>query len=272
MQSSYQNKIDGFFCAEGIDGLSEFGANLHSSLEVVLLLKGETKVWVDNKNASTAREGDAIVIFPNKQYRYETVKKEEYVIITADVKKIGELLYVVSSFSPAETVIKGAARDKELREIAKNIIKTYNHDNGTYRDTVLKGYVMAFLGRILSMTELKKNEIEQTDTLNEIISYCNLHFREKLSLESLETALHMSKYYISHVINEQMGEGFNDYVNSIRINEASRLLADTDKAVKEISEEVGFGTVRTFDRAFKKQKGETAKEYRERNREKVKKD
>ena len=272
MQSLYQNKTDGFFCAEGNDGLSELGTSLHSSVEVVLLLKGETKVWIDNKNAATAKDGDAIVIFPNRQYRYETVKKEEYITITADVKRIGELLYVVSSFSPVETVIKGAARDKELRELAKNIIKTYNDDKGTYRDTVLKGYVTAFLGKLLSMTELKKNEIEQTDTLNEIISYCNLHFREKLSLESLESALHISKYYISHIINEKMGEGFNDYVNPIRINEAKRFLIDTDKTVKEISEEVGFGTVRTFDRAFKKQKGETAKEYRERNKEKTKKD
>ena len=54
MQSLYQNKIDGFFSAEGKDGLSELSANLHSSVEVVLILKGETKVWVDNKNSVTA--------------------------------------------------------------------------------------------------------------------------------------------------------------------------------------------------------------------------
>ena len=67
------------------------------------------------------------------------------------------------------------------------------------------------------------------------------------------------------MINERLGVSFNDYVNSIRINEACRLMLESDKSLKEISREVGFGTVRTFDRVFKRQKGETAREYRERN-------
>ena len=107
---------------------------------------------------------------------------------------------------------------------------------------------------------------------NEIISYCIEHYNEKLSLESLERALHINKYYISHVINGKIGTSFNAYINSLRISEAARLLIESDKTIKEISAEVGFGTVRSFDRAFKKQKGETAREYRDRNSEKVKKD
>lgn len=272
MQGLYRNKIDGFFCAEGKEGLFEFGANLHSNIEIVLLFEGETKVWIDNKNASIARGGDAVVIFPNQQYRYETLRKESYILLVADIKRLGELLGVLSSYSPADNVIRGAANDKELRELAKSIAKTYKEDKSDYRDTVLKGYVTAFLGKLLPMTELRKNEIEKADTLNEIISYCNLHFKERLSLQTLENELHISKYYVSHIINERLGKGFNDYLNSIRINEASRMLRESDKTIKEISEEVGFSTVRTFDRAFKKQKGETAKEYRERKKEKAKKD
>ena len=118
------------------------------------------------------------------------------------------------------------------------------------------------------MAELKKNQIdkaEKSDTLSEIMSYFNSHFRENLSLALLERELHISKYYISHIINERLGEGFNEYLNSIRIDEACRLLSESDKSIKEISAEVGFGTVRSFDRAFLSKKGETAREYRKRN-------
>ena len=59
--------------------------------------------------------------------------------------------------------------------------------------------------------------------------------------------------------------GSNEYINSIRINEACRLLVKSDKSIKEISAEVGFGTVRSFDRVFKAKNGETAREYRQRN-------
>ena len=258
-------KNDAFICTKGKDGICDFGANLHSNIEVILLYSGKTKVWVENKSAELAKTGDAIIIFPNQNYRFETQEKEEYFLLSADIKYLGEFLRLLSSYSPAHNVIKDAMNDSELCELAKNAQKTCLENKSDYRDTMLKGYVTAFLGKIFSMTELKKNEIEKTDTLSEIMSYCNINFREKLSLQTLEHDLHINKYYISHIINEKLGESFNDYLNSIRINEACKLLLESKKSIKLISAEVGFGTVRSFDRAFKRQKGETAREYRQRN-------
>lgn len=272
MQRTYSNKTETFLCIQGKDGLNDFGANLHSSIEIVLLYGGETKVWIENRGAVRAKAGDIIIIFPNQQYRYETQIKEDYILFAADIRRLGELLGILSSYSPICNVIEGAANDREICDLANTILKTYGEDKSDYRDTVLKGYITAILGKILSMTKLKKNEIAKADTLSEIVSYCNAHFCEKLSLEMLERELHISKYYISHIINEKLGEGFNEYLNSIRINEACRLLLESDKSIKEISSEVGFGTVRSFDRAFRAKKGETAREYRKRNNEIIKKD
>lgn len=265
MQYLYKNKIDGFLCIEGENGITDFGANLHSNIEILLIFEGETRVWVENNLFLTAQEGDAVIIFPNQQYRYETVKKGKYMLLVADIKRLTEYISLFSSFSPVNNVIKGAARDAELVSLAKSISKTYSEDKGDYRDTVLKGYVTAFVGRLLSMSELKKNELKSNDTAGLIAEFCNLRYRERLSLEMLERELHISKFYISHVINERLGVSFSDYVNSIRVNEASRLMLETDKTLKEISAEVGFGTVRSFDRVFKKHKNETAREYRMRN-------
>ena len=272
MQENIYNKNESFICIESKDGLCDFGSNLHSNIEVILLYSGKTKVWVENKGAELATIGDVIIIFPNQKYRFETQETEEYILISADIKRLGEFLRLLSSYSPINNVINGAMNDNELCALAKNALKTYSENKSEYRDTMLKGYVTALLAKLFSITELKKNEIEKPDTLSEIISYCNAHFSEKLSLEILEHELHISKYYISHVINEKLGEGFNEYINSIRINEACKLLLESDNNVKEISAIVGFGTVRSFDRAFKAKKGETAREYRKRNTENSKKD
>ena len=270
--SIYQNKIDGFLCVEKHDGLVDFGMKLHSNIEIVFIFEGVTNVWIGNKEAERAESGDAIIIFPCQQYRYETVKQEDHVLLAVDIKKMGEFLSLFTSYYPAKCIVKGALQNKELLELVKNIVRTYKEEENEYRDTVLKGYITALLGRLLSMTELKKNEFEKPNTVGEIMDFCNRHYSEKLSLEYLEAELHISKYYISHVLNERIGVSFNDFVNSIRINEASRLLIESDKSIKKISEEVGFLTQRTFDRAFKRQKGETAREYRQRNLEKTKKD
>lgn len=263
MQEHY-NKTEAFICTDG-NKLCNFEADIPLSVKIILLFGGEIKVWVENKNAEIANKGDVIIVFPNQKYRFETQRSEEYITITADIKRLSEFLSVFSSSSPVNNVIKGAANDNEICTLAKNAVKAYAENKSNYRDTMLKGYVTALLGKIFSISELKKNEIAKSDTLSEIVSYCNLHFKEKLSLEILEHELHISKYYISHVINEKLGEGFNEYINSIRINEACKLLVKSDKSIKEISAEVGFGTVRSFDRVFKEKNGETAREYRQRN-------
>jgi AraC-like DNA-binding protein len=63
-------------------------------------------------------------------------------------------------------------------------------------------------------------------------------------------------------MNQKLGMGFNDYINSIRISNACRLLSETDDPVSEISAAVGFNTVRTFNRAFVKHIGSSPREYR----------
>jgi AraC-like DNA-binding protein len=78
----------------------------------------------------------------------------------------------------------------------------------------------------------------------------------------LEEELHLSKYYISHLFGDKLGIRFNDYINSLRISEACRLLRTSTLSVTEISDASGFGTLRTFNRAFMKQMGMSPSEYR----------
>ena len=275
MLQNLQSKDSAFVCVEGKGGLGDIGANLTLSVRVALLFSKEAKIWVENRGAESASAGDAIIIFPNQKYRLEAQGAEDYIFISADIKRLGELLGVISSQTPKSSIIKGAARDAEVVSLARNAVKAYNENQSSYREAVIKGYAIALLGKLFSMAELKQNQIEdakKSDTLSEIVGYCNLHFRERLSLAVLEQELHISKYYISHIINERLGEGFSEYINSIRINEACKLLREGEKSIKEISAEVGFGTVRSFDRAFIAKKGETAREYRKRNADFSKKD
>ena len=79
---------------------------------------------------------------------------------------------------------------------------------------------------------------------------------------SLEEALHLNKYYVSHLFSQKLGISFHDYINSLRVSEACRLLLNTEKSITQISEGVGFNTLRTFNRAFTKQLGISPSQYR----------
>lgn len=64
------------------------------------------------------------------------------------------------------------------------------------------------------------------------------------------------------MMSSKLNMGFNDYVNSLRVSNACKYLRKTDKSITEISNIVGFNTLRTFNRAFRKQLGITPSEYR----------
>lgn len=55
---------------------------------------------------------------------------------------------------------------------------------------------------------------------------------------------------------------FSEYVNSLRLKDSITLLEESDLTIEEISEKVGFGTVRTFQRQFQTKYNMSPKEYR----------
>ena len=122
--------------------------------------------------------------------------------------------------------------------------------------------MLALFSELLSRMETTRPQVGDSETLRALVSYCSRNFAENLSLSVLEEHLHLNKYYISHLFSEKLGMRFNDYVNSLRISEAQRLLVNSDLSITHISEQVGFNTLRTFNRAFFKQMGLTPSEYR----------
>lgn len=72
----------------------------------------------------------------------------------------------------------------------------------------------------------------------------------------------LSSSYFSRVFKKIMKRNFADYVNYLRITEAQRLLADTDKSITEIALDVGFSTTSYFIQCFKKQLKITPKQFR----------
>lgn len=90
-----------------------------------------------------------------------------------------------------------------------------------------------------------------------------------LSLRDLSDATGATKNHISETLSQHLGVNFFDFVNKCRIDEAKRLLAETDKTILAIAFEVGFNSRSTFNAAFKKHTGTTPSAYRATVRQKA---
>lgn len=262
MGAMYENKKGDFSCRNALSGRYPlaFGAHLHYHLEMVYMVEGYTTCTVDT-GEYTIESGDVLLVFPNQVHRYDPSEKEKYLLFIINPDLLPELSRSFSGAAPTSPIVRGVGNDPHMHELLMTLSHTDDMP-ADYRDAITKGYLLAFFGELLSRMTFRESSQTDSLTLRSIVSFCAQNYNRELTLSTLEEELHLSKYYISHLFGSKIGTGFNDYINALRVSEACRYLRRTNKSITEISTLVGFGTLRTFNRAFIKQVGMSPSEYR----------
>jgi AraC-like DNA-binding protein len=78
--------------------------------------------------------------------------------------------------------------------------------------------------------------------VSDILQYIqfNLFNNDKLRIESLANAFHLSATYVSEYFKKKTGESLKEYILKSRVNVAHSRLQNSDQSAKEIAYELGF--------------------------------
>lgn len=87
--------------------------------------------------------------------------------------------------------------------------------------------------------------------------------------EELSAQLHYNAEYLNRIMKRYTGMTILEYGQSIYLEEARTLLADTDKSISSIIEELGFSNRSHFYRLFENRYGETPLSYRRRRQAEI---
>ena len=237
------------------------GLHLHHELELVYLMEGETRACADTCRV-TLHPGDVFIAFPNQIHYYETVQREKYMLFIIKPESVPEFLDLFTMSIPTSPVVVNARELPHIHQLFVQLFDSCTEKQHPYADSRRKGYLLALFAELIPHLSVSQLSMSDSGALRSIVSFCTRHFAEDLSLSVLEEKLHLNKYYISHLFSSRLGIRFNDYINSLRVLEACRYLLNTNYSVTEISEMVGFNTLRTFNRSFIKQLGVSPSEYR----------
>lgn len=93
--------------------------------------------------------------------------------------------------------------------------------------------------------------------LARVRSYVQENFNQEITLDKAAKAAAMEATYFATFFREKVGISFFEWLRRIRIEKAADLLARDDLSVSEVAFEVGFGSIRTFERVFKATTGMT---------------
>lgn len=113
-----------------------------------------------------------------------------------------------------------------------------------------------------------ENSKSKSNGFDKIESYFKInksYLNPNLSLQVLSKELDLSEGHLSQLINNSSNVNFNDYINSYRINDAKKMLENTEYenyTIVAIGLEAGFNSKSSFYTAFKKHTGKTPLEYK----------
>ena len=98
--------------------------------------------------------------------------------------------------------------------------------------------------------------------IEDVKDYIRKHYREDLSIRELAEVACVSQNYFSAMFKKETGQNYKAYLTSIRMEEALKLLQETDLKTYEIGEKVGYNNVRRFVDAFKQIYSMSPMEYK----------
>jgi len=119
------------------------------------------------------------------------------------------------------------------------------------------------INKIVDDTLLEANEYQSLNkSIQEVMDYVEDNFNADISLKGIAEIVHLNASYLSSLFKEELNMTFSEYLTRRRIQEAKRLLMQTDLTINEIAEKVGYQTAKYFIKIFKQYENTTPNSYR----------
>lgn len=111
---------------------------------------------------------------------------------------------------------------------------------------------------------VKKNSLGRYSVpVRKTLACIDADLASDLSLSSLAAMQNISPGYLSSLFKKEMGQTLTDYVNSRRVDQATRMLRSGTLQVQTVAQYCGIPDVNYFSKLFKRYTGVSPKEFRQ---------
>lgn len=116
--------------------------------------------------------------------------------------------------------------------------------------------------------DLEKTKQTYSEHIEKAIRFIKKNYRCNIGLNEVAKEAFLNTEYFSRRFKKEVGINFSEYLLTLRMQEAKRLLKTSSKQIKEVAILVGIGNVSYFTSVYKKQFGITPAESRRGREEK----
>jgi AraC-like DNA-binding protein len=247
----------------------------HKNFELNYITSGAGRRIVGN-NISSYTKGDLVLLGPNISHCWEVLEtdKESYGecvvthfyenIISSDFFNIPELEEVVNMLKEADSGIR--FKGSKTKKVAESLKKMVFMEGLERYIELLK--VFSLLLQIdnreyLALpSSLPNNYEKDRKQIDKIYEYVFQNVQNGINLNDAAKLVCMEPSSFCRYFKKKTSQTFMDYVKSVRIGIAARMLAETDKQITQICYECGYNNLANFNHYFKVVMKKTPSEYR----------
>lgn len=271
MRREYINYMDNLPIKVELASIKEYPIHWHESIELLMVIKGNVNVTIES-GTYTVREKEIEIINLEEAHRIYSENDNKVLVFHIDPNFFQKYYDDIKNmFFYTDTSDYDTQRDEKYQILRKYLaimmceVVQKGDDYDEYIEETLIELLYHLINNFHYLTyekeELRDND-EQLERYHRIAKYIYNNYNNKISLQDIAKKEFLSTHYLSHEIKNTMGLNFKDFVNLARVEEALKLLLDTDMTITEISAEVGFSHTRYFNKNFKKHYKLTPMQYR----------
>lgn len=228
--------------------------HFHESYELYYMNKGSRQYFINNRTY-TLNPGALALIPPHILHKtIDTGNEHSRVLMNFHPNFLNceaDRALLEYTFSHPLTQFSLSARTR-IEELIRSMVHEI-----TYKEIGFESALHAYLKELLVYTaryqqnHLNDGNAHEDNKIQEIIDYLHQHYDRDLTLDHLAGEFYMSRYYLSRLFKRETGFSLVEYIHSIRVIEAQRLLRTSSLKVIEIASLTGFNNVSNFGKVFK---------------------
>lgn len=247
----------------------------HNVYEIYYLLEGRRNYFIQDKIYPVVK-GDIVLININDIHKTMDFNNSSHERILINFQKdfIAPLLNhennLLDCFLSNHKVIHLNVSEQSF--VQSILIKMLEEDRKKQKgyltyERILLTELLLFINRNMGkFNEQERYSSSIQNKMSEVALYLMENYMKKLSLKKVADEFFITESHLSRSFKKTTGFTFIEYLNSIRIKEARKLLKETRKSVLEISELTGFESQTHFGRVFKQMTGLSPLQYRKQPR------
>jgi len=255
----------------------------HDFIEIVFITKGKGTQVISN-NEYEVSEGDIFILQGFQNHYFKNADKAEIInvmfdpvkshnLISPDIKTIDgyNALFLLEPRYHNRMHFKNMLHLNQVdlaksEYILNNMLHEISHKEADY-ELYLKNKleeIIIFLSRKYSQISIPK--AKSLVRIGKAIDFIEHNFQNNIYIHQLAELSFMSVRNFQRIFKEATGLSPNNYLLELRIQNASKLLTESNSAIYEVSAMVGISDWFYFSKAFKKKFGVSPLNYRKQNK------